>query len=207
MEMRALLWKIMTWCHDCQITLKSQAHSRVPQCDGLPSIQSNKQNGHCIHRCSNSSVKWFILHVDLFATHLNHKVPLYVSPVLDHHAWDIDALNIIWSGLTAYAYPPVALLHMVIQNQAMQLLHCNNPRLARDALVLGPCAALNRDPTPLTSVNNTSQPVPQPSVSKQSTTFQPPRLVSRNRQLQDQGCSVEVAERIAAPQRSSTRAI
>ena len=39
--------------------------------------------------------------------------------------------------------------------------HCNSSRLARDALVLGPSAALNRDPTPVTSVNNTSQTVPQ----------------------------------------------
>ena len=131
---------------------------------------------------------------------------MYLLP--DQHAWDIDALNIIWSGFTAYAYPPTALLHRVIQNQAMQLPHhCNSPRLARHALVLGPSAALNRDPTSLTSVNNTSQTVPQPSVSKQSTTFQPPRLVSRSGQLQDQGFSLEVAERIAAPQRSSTRTI
>ena len=50
-----------------------------------------------------------------FATRLNHKVPLYVSPVPDQNAWDIDALNINWSGLTAYVYPPTALLHRVIQ--------------------------------------------------------------------------------------------
>ena len=31
------------------------------------------------------------------------------------NAWDIDALNINWSGLTAYAYPTTALLHRVIQ--------------------------------------------------------------------------------------------
>ena len=61
-----------------------------------------------------------------FATRLNHKFPLYVSPVPDQNAWDIDALNINWSGLTAYAYPPTALLHRVIQNQAIQLPnHCN----------------------------------------------------------------------------------
>ena len=60
--------------------------------------------------------KWLTPHVDLFATHLNHKVPLYVSPVPDQNAWDIDALNINWSGLTAYACPPTALLHRVIQN-------------------------------------------------------------------------------------------
>ena len=59
-------------------------------------------------------LKWFTSHVDLSATCLNHKLPLCVSPVPDQNAWDIDALNINWSGLTAYAYPPMA-LHRVIQ--------------------------------------------------------------------------------------------
>ena len=77
--------------------------------------------------------------------------------------------------------------------------HCNSPRLARDALVLGPSAALNRDPTSAASVNYV--------FSQQSTTSQPPQLVSRSGQLQEQGFSVEVAERIAAPQRSSIRTI
>ena len=39
--------------------------------------------------------------------------------------------------------------------------HRNSPRLVRDALVLGPSAALNRDPTTTSSVNNSSQTVPQ----------------------------------------------
>ena len=60
-------------------------------------------------------LKWFTPHVDLFATHLNHKLPLYVSPVPDPNAWDIGALNLNWTGLTAYSYPPTALLHRVIQ--------------------------------------------------------------------------------------------
>ena len=72
---------------------------------------------------------------------------------------------------------------------------------------LGPSAALNRDPTSATSVNSSSQTIPQLCVSQQSTISQPPRLVSRSGQLQEQGFSVEVAERIAAPQRSSTRTI
>ena len=85
--------------------------------------------------------------------------------------------------------------------------HRNSPRLARDALVLGPSAALNRDPTTTPSVNDPTQTVPQVCVPQQPTTAQPPRLVSRSGQLQEQGFSVEVAERIAAPQRSSTRTI
>ena len=103
----------------------------------------------------------------------------------------------------------MALLHRVIQkNQAIQLSdHCNSPRLARDALVLGPSVALNRDPTSATSVNNSSQTVPQLCVSQQSSTSQPPRLVSRSGQLQEQDFSVEAAGRIATPQRSPTRTI
>ena len=91
------------------------------------------------------------------------------------------------------------------KNQAMPLPDLtNSPRLARDALVLGPSAALNRDPTATPSVNNTTQTIPQLCVPQQSATSQPPRLVSRSGQVQEQGFSVEVAERIAAPWRSST---
>ena len=85
--------------------------------------------------------------------------------------------------------------------------HTNSPRLARDALVLGPSAALNRDPTTTPSVNNTSQTISQLHIPQQSATSQPPRLVSRSGQLQEQGFSVKVAERIAASQWSSTRTI
>ena len=48
---------------------------------------------------------------------------------------------------------------------------------------------------------------PQLRVPQLPAAPQPPRLVSRSGQLQEQGFSVEVAERIAAPQRSSTRNI
>ena len=48
------------------------------------------------------------------------------------------------------------------KNQTMLLPdHHNSPRLGRDALVLGPSAALNRDLTTTSSVNNYSQTVPQ----------------------------------------------
>ena len=85
--------------------------------------------------------------------------------------------------------------------------HCYSPRLARDALVLGPSAALNIEPAPTTSVNNSSHTVQQLCVSQQFTAFQPSHPVSRSGQLQEQGFSVEMAERIAALQRSSTRTI
>ena len=94
------------------------------------------------------------------------------------------------------------------KSQAIQLPdHRHSPRLAWDALVLGPSAAFNRDPTSTSSVKNSFQTVPQLCVSQQSTASQPSILVSRSGQLQKQGFSVDVAKRNAAPQRSSTRTI
>ena len=84
-------------------------------------------------------------------------------------------------------------------NQAIQLPnHCNSPRLARDVQQRShfsyQCQQLfSNSPTIM--------------FSPQSTTSQPPCLVSRSGQLKEQGFSVEVAGRIAAPQRSSTRTI
>ena len=153
--------------------------------------------------------KWFTPHVDLFATHLNHKLPLYISPVPDPRAWDIDALNINWTGLTAYASPPTALLHRVIQKirQCYCLIIVIAPGWPGMPWFWDLVQLSTEIPLPTSSVNNSSQTVPQLCVPQQSTASQPPRLVSRSGQLQEQGFSVEVAERIAAPQRSSTRTI
>ena len=87
--------------------LKSQTNSRVSECDGRPSVEVEPSP---VNRMVTASAG---VQTDL--SQLNHKVPLYVFPVPDQNAWDIDALNINLSGLTAYAYPPTALLHRVIQ--------------------------------------------------------------------------------------------
>ena len=64
---------------------------------------------------------------------------------------------------------------------------------------MGPSAALNRDPTAAPCVDDTPQAVPQLRVPQQPAAPQPPRLVSRSGQLQEQDFSVEVTERIASP--------
>ena len=118
-EMCALLWKIMTWCHHYQITLRAR---HIPGCLNIIAellsrsnqVQSTEWSLHP-QVFKEICQKWFTPHIDLFTTRLNHKVPLYVSPVPDQHAWDMDALNINWSGLTAYAYPPTSRLKRVIE--------------------------------------------------------------------------------------------
>ena len=125
-EMCALLWKIMTWCHHYHITLKAR---HIPGCLNVMADLLSKSNQvqsteWSLHPQVFKQIcqKWFTPHVDLFATHLNHKLPLYVSPIPDRRAWDIDALNIDWTNLTAYAYPPMTLLHKVIQK--IKQCHC-----------------------------------------------------------------------------------
>ena len=92
-EMCALLWKIMSWCHHYQMTLKDK---NIPGClnvmDDLLSrsnqVQSTEWSLHP-EVFKQICLNWFTPHVDLFATRLNHKVPLYVSSVPDPNAWDI----------------------------------------------------------------------------------------------------------------------
>ena len=49
--------------------------------------------------------RWHRPQIDLFATRFN-KLPLFVSPVPDSLATAVDALNLPWEDLDAYAFPP-----------------------------------------------------------------------------------------------------
>ena len=78
-----------------------------------------------------------------------------------------------WSGLIAYA--PATLLLKVTQKicQCYCLMH-GWPGMS---WILGLSAALNGDPSPITSVSNTPQVVPQPSDPQGQTTYEPSCLV------------------------------
>ena len=193
--------------------IESQAHSRVSECDGRPTFQV--ESGRVDRMVTTStgvqtdlpkvvhSPRGPIRHLsEPQASTVRVSCPRPEGPghrCSKHKLDGSHCLCLPSNGSPSQGDP---------KNQAMQLSdHTNSPRLARDALVLGPSAALNRDPTAAPGVDNTPQAVPQLRVPQQPAAPQPPRLVSRSGQLQEQGFSVEVAERIAAPQRSSTRAI
>ena len=61
--------------------------------------------------------------VDLFATRLNNRLPLYVSPVPDPAAWATDALSLDWDSLHAYAFPPFVLIPQVIRKVKTSSCH------------------------------------------------------------------------------------
>ena len=164
-EMCALLWKIMTWCHHYHIILKAR---HIPGClnvmaDILSSSNQVQSTEWSLHPQVFKQIcqKWFTPHVDLFATHLNHKLPLYVScprpKGLGHRCSKHKLDEPHGLCLPSYGSPSQG----DPKDQAMPLPdHRNSPRLARDALVLGPSAALNRDPTTTPSVNDPTQTVP-----------------------------------------------
>ena len=83
----------------------------------------------------------------------------------------------------------------------------DSPRLADKTMVLGPGGDVSgHSKTATTHTHSakttTEQPLPcQPNIPE------PPRLVSRSSALQEHGFPAEVAERITAPQRLSTRSI
>ena len=209
--MSSLLWKIMTWCHHYQITLKARhilgcLNMMADLLSSSNQVQSTEWSLHLqvFHQICQ---KWFTPYVNLFATHLNHKLPLYVSPGPYPIAWDIDAL-INLTGLTAYTYPLMAHLHREIQK--LRQCHCLIIVTATDWLGMPWFWNLVQLSTgfPLELPVSTSLlKQSHRQVPRQSTTSEPPCLVSRSRQLQEQGFSLDVADRIAAPQRSSTRTI
>ena len=48
---------------------------------------------------------WDTPNLDLFATRLNNRRPLFVSPMADPLAVDVDAMSMAWRGMYAYAFP------------------------------------------------------------------------------------------------------
>ena len=190
--------------------IKSQTHSRVSECYGRPPEPSAVNRmitasagvltdlSEVVHSsfkpfCHSSAPQTFTV-----------CIPSPRPKCLGHRCSELKLDGSHCLCLPSNSSP----LQVDPKNEAMPLPdHRNSPRLARDVLVLGPSAALNRDPTAIPGVNNSSQTVPQLCVPQQSKTSQPPQMVSRNGQLQEQGFSVEVAERIASPLRSSTRTI
>ena len=193
--------------------IESQTHSRVPECDGRPPVQVKPSAVNRMVTASAGVQTDLPKVVHTSCRLICHSSEPQTSTVriscprpkgLGHRCSEHKLDQPHGLCLPSYGSPSQG----DPKDQAMPLPdHRNSPRLARDALVLGPSAALNRDPTTTSSVNNPTQTVPQVCVPQQPTTAQPPRLVSRSGQLQEQGFSVEVAERIAAPQRSSTRTI
>ena len=170
--------------------IESQAHSRVPECDGRPTVQVQPS---AVNRMVSASAG---VQTDLPEV-------VHTSCRLICHSPEPQTSTVRISCPRPKRLGYRCSKHKLDQPQGLCLPSCGSPsqgdpkdqamslpdhrnslRLARDALVLGPSVALNRDPTTTPSVNDPTQTVPQVCVPQQPTTAEPLRLVSRSGQLQ-----------------------
>ena len=197
------MWRILTWCHLNNVTLRARhvpgslnviadglsRRNQIQSTEWSPSPQIFKQ----------ISKLWESPQVDLFTTSLNKKLPAYVSLIPEPQAWAVDALNIPWENMVAYTFPPTALLPKVVkklQSQTCRII------LIAPSWPTKPWFWDLVEMSTHSAKTTTEQPLPcQPNIPE------PPRLVSRSSALQEHGFTADVAERIAAPQRLSTRSI
>ncbi|VDI47075.1 Hypothetical predicted protein [Mytilus galloprovincialis] len=61
------------------------------------------------------TLQWGSPHVDLFATSLNYKIQVFMSPVPDPKAYAVDCMSVPWDGMFAYAFPPFRFLSQVLR--------------------------------------------------------------------------------------------
>ena len=118
-EMCALIWRILAFTNSrrIQIRVRHVPGSLNVIADSLSRRDKVIQTELSLHQQVFNQIcrVWHTPMVDLFATHLNHKLPIYVSPVPNKKTGKIDALNICWEGLDNYVFCPVAILPQVIQ--------------------------------------------------------------------------------------------
>ena len=199
----ALLWRILTWCSQRQVTLKARhipGHLNVIA-DKLSRLGQTIQTEWSLLPEVFQQIcnQWHRPQIDLFATRFNHKLPQFVSPVPDSLAVAVDALTLPWDDLDAYAFPPTAILGKVVE----KLLDSPCKRL----ILIAP--GWPNMPWFCDLVTMSSQ-VPLSLPNLPSLLTQPfnqiPHRKLTNLNLHA-GFSEAVAARIEAPQRRSTRSV
>ena len=211
----ALLWRILTWCTKNQVTLKAR---HIPGRLNVVAVKLSRL-GQTIQTewsllpavFKTLCDRWHQPQIDLFATRFNNKVPQFVSPVPDTMAIAVDALSLLWEGLDAYAFPLSAILGKVVEKLqdtlCTRIINYHCPRVAQHALVLGPGSHVQPDPPEPTTSTQLIDTALQPDPSQESVESKSPCLAPRASAIKEQGFSKDVATRIEAPQRGSTRSV
>ena len=116
-QLNDLATQLWVWCLERGITLSAEHLPGVENC--VADFES---------RTVQSSAEWQLrkdiflnlmrahqCNVDLFATRLNHQLPQYVSWRPDPFALGTDAMQIPWTRLKGYAFPPFVLISKILR--------------------------------------------------------------------------------------------
>ena len=205
----ALLWRLLMWCNQRQIVLRAR---HIP---GHLNVIADKLSRHGQVIQTEWSLlqevfdqicrRWHKPEVDLFATKFNHKLPRFVSPVPESGC---PQRSLARSGCLCFSPGgPPGEGGLQVDGSRIPQSHSHCTRVAQHVMVLGsgqhvstdsPKSSESREP-----VDSTLQSVSSQGPSKSEPACMAPRAFA----IQQAGFSEEVATRIEAPQRRSTRAI
>ena len=129
--------------------------------------------------------------IDMFATHLNAKLPLYCSLIPDPQALFEDAFRHPWDNLDTYAFPPFHLVERVVArvretpNLSMTLV----APLAGEGVVRRTTSHPDPTPSGTTTVGLPTAPTPLPPVPRRRPRPEPSRVAAVKRLLRKSGFS------------------
>ena len=210
----ALLWRILTWCSQRQVTLKAR---HIPGrlnviADKLSRLgQTIQTEWSLLLEVFQSLCKgWHQPQIDLFATRCNHKLPQFVSPVPDSLSCGSGCCHSAMGGSGRLCLPTNCHLGQSggeATGQPVQKVNSNCSGMAQHALVLGFSGHVQPSSAESTSaaqpVDTTLQSDPSQKSDQPKSSCMAPRATA----IKEQGFSEAVAARIEAPQRRSTRSV
>ena len=212
-DMFALTWHMFAFCHKNKV-VPSARH--VPGVMNLVADQLSRsqQTLHTEWSLNPQIFRWlsqidFQPQIDLFATRFNHKLPQYVSPVPDPKALAIDALEMNWSGLLLYSFPPTALCPLVVKkfinSQSCRMLLVA-PLWETEEWLQDLLALSIRRPLALPLKENLLNATSSRGVSSKSKESKSSCLLAEV-SLEHKGFSQEVTKRILSPIRKSSKSV
>ena len=190
----ALLWRILTWCTQRQVTLKARHIS------GRLNVVADKLSrlGQTIQTewsllpevFQELTHKWHRPRIDLFATRFNHKLPHFVSPVPDPPGCSSGCTHSAMGGSGCIRLPTdrhIGQSGGKITGLPVQENHSDCSGLAQHALVLGPGEHVQSGPSqpahPAQYVDSTLQSDP----SQKSDKSESPCMAPRATAIKEQG--------------------
>ena len=112
------VWKILHWClkHQIIVRIRHIPDKFIVLADRLSRIDKIVKTDWALDQSIVNSIFQMFNYpnLDLFATCFSHKLPLYVSPVLDNKAFTIDSFSMNCNYLHAYAFPPTIMIPSVL---------------------------------------------------------------------------------------------
>ena len=151
------------------------------------------------------TTRYYTPEVDLFASRLNHQLPLYVTRYPDPGAIATDAFLQDWSLWTVFIHPPIVLIpRILLQMKHDKATDC--PELARPSLVSRPVGNVGGLPSESTSqsVNHSSSVCSR----RNSPTMEDPSssgMASFRSRIEAAGIPEDVCQIIMASWRGSTQ--